>query len=112
MHVVQFLPQLAQTVHVEMVEARLPKLLQSLRILRESPAKLSFEEFRRAHRQLVRNPLLQYLQRRRGRTSLWFAEQEVHVLRHHPCSARIRSNSWTKTSRAQGLPKSGNCGNN
>jgi hypothetical protein len=56
----------------------LPKLLHSLRILRESPAKLSFEEFRRAHRQLVRNPLLQYLQRRRGRTSLWFAEQEVH----------------------------------
>src|SRR5208283_4673058 len=82
-HVVQLLSFLPVRVHVEVIKTRLPKAARSFRLFRKGQPHLFLGCVSPLPSHFLRHALLQHLQHRRRCAFLRFADQQMHVLRHH-----------------------------
>jgi hypothetical protein len=82
-HVLQFLPQLLFTPHVKVVKTSLPEMFLFCTSTSKPERQLTSQKFSPSPTKGSRNLLLQHLEDLGWVAPLRFADQQMHMLRHH-----------------------------
>src|ERR1700730_13633464 len=97
MHVVQFLTNFLTTPHIEVVESRLPEARQIPAAFCKREAQLPCWDTAPAFPEIPRDALLQHFQEKGWRGLGGFADEQMHVIRHHHISDQRDFVAFTNT---------------